>query len=87
MPSFGRVISYSAVYVQFKKLLRLCNIDPTNIALHSPRIGGATEAFQSKKVPKRLIDRQGRWKNSKTKYKYARETNAEVANIYSYIKY
>lgn len=73
--------------MQFKKLLVSCGIDPKNLALHSPRIGGTTEALLSKKVPKRLIDRQGRWKSKKSKYKYARETNSELAKFYSYQKY
>ena len=86
MPSFQKTISYSAVYAQFKKLLLSCGINPQDFALHSPRVGGSTEAFLSK-VPKRLIDRQGRWKNKKSKYRYARETSAELAKVYSYIKY
>jgi len=45
VPSFQKNISYSAVYAQFKKLLLNCGINPKDFALHSPRIGGSTEAF------------------------------------------
>ena len=67
--------------------MKSCGIDPKTVALHSPRIGGTTEAFVSKKVPKRLIDRQGRWKSKKSKYNYARESHKEVANVFTYIKF
>ena len=46
--------------------------DPTRFGLHSQRIGGTTDMFQNK-VSHRLIDIQGRWKSSKTKYRYARD--------------
>ena len=38
--------------------------------------------FQNK-VPKRLIDRQGRWKNRKTKYRYARD---DIKNFVKHLK-
>ena len=74
------------MYAQFKKLLVSCGINPEKLALHSPRIGGTTGAMLSK-VPKHIIDRQGRWKSKKSKYKYARESNNEVAKMFKYIKY
>ena len=86
VPSYHKKVTYSAVYTQFKKLLLNCGINHKKFALHSPRVEASTEAFRSK-VPKHLIDRQGRWKNKKSKYRYARETSAEMANAYSYIKY
>ena len=41
-------------------------LDPKLFALHLPNL------FQSK-VPHRIIDRQGRWKCRKTKYRYCKD--------------
>ena len=71
-PKVGAQLSYSAAYAAFKKLLVKFGLNPKFFALHSPRIGGTTSMFQNN-VPKRLIDRQGRWKSRKTKYRYARD--------------
>ncbi len=65
-------LSYSAAYNAFKKLVEKFGLDPKKFALHSPRIGGTSTYFQNK-IPKRLIDRQGRWKSRNTKYRYARD--------------
>ena len=58
-------------------------------AMHSMRIGGATDAF-STNVPLHLIDSQGRWKSGQTKYRYLRVTDAErivvMKNAYQYNK-
>ena len=62
-------IKYSTAYQAFKKLLAKFDFDPKKFGLHSPRIGGATEMFKNR-IPKRIIDAQGRWKNRKTKYRY-----------------
>ena len=78
-PKVGKPLSYSACYRQFKQLLLSVGIDPTSLALHSPRIGAATDAFRNK-VPNRLIDRQGRWKCKSSKYRYGRDTAKEFAN-------
>jgi len=54
-------------------MLRNCGLDPSKFALHSPRIGGASEAFATG-VPDHLIDTQGRWKSPASKFTYLRVT-------------
>ena len=58
-------------------------------AMHSMRIGGATDAF-STNVPLHLIDSQGRWKSGQTKYHYLRVSDREklvaMKPIYQYNK-
>ena len=66
------ILSYSAAYNAFKKLVTKFGLDPKKFALHSPRVGGTSTLFQNK-IPKRVIDRQGRWKSRNTKYRYARD--------------
>ena len=85
-PKCDSPLSYSACYVQFKKLLALVGLDPREFALHSLRIGATTDAFQNK-VPKRFIDRQGRWKNKKSKLRYARDSMDEFASALTVKKY
>jgi len=46
--------------------------------MHSPRRGGTTEAFQAG-VPDHIIDLQGRWRSSSTKYRYMKLTDRAVA--------
>lgn len=67
----GKSISYPAAYKAFKNLFAFAGLDPSKFALHSPRVGGATDAFNAG-VPAYVIDRQGRWKSSDTKYLYLR---------------
>jgi len=52
-------------------MLVFANLDVKKFGLHSPRIGGATDAFNNG-VPNFVIDKQGRWKSSDTKYAYLR---------------
>ena len=78
-PKIGNPLSYTTGYNNFKNLLKFVGIDPTSLALHSPRIGAATDAFNNG-VPNRLIDRQGRWRNANSKYRYGRDSMPEMAN-------
>jgi hypothetical protein len=52
-------------------MLSFADLNPDLYGLHSPRIGGATDAFKNR-VPKHIIDRQGRWKSAATKFSYLR---------------
>ena len=70
-------ISYSAAYSAFKKLLEKFGLDPKLFALHSPRVGGTTDLLQNK-MPKRIIDKLGRWKCRKTKYRYGCDKKAFI---------
>ena len=74
----AQTLSYSAAYQSFKKLLNKFGLDVKKYGLHSPRIGGTTKLFQ-KNVSKRLIDRMGRWKSSRSKYIYGRDSNDYIA--------
>jgi len=67
----GKPISYSAAYKAFKTMLNFAGLKSENYALHSPRIGGASDAFQNG-IPAHIIDAQGRWKSSATKFSYLR---------------
>lgn len=67
----GRALAYNTAYGEFKKMLLFAGLDPSKFALHSPRIGGASEAFASGVAP-HIIDRQGRWKSENTKFTYLR---------------
>jgi len=71
VPAPDNPVSYSAAYRNFKLLLREAGLNPDLFGLHSPRIGGATDAFYNK-VPHHVIDAQGRWRDPKTKMGYLR---------------
>ena len=73
LPSFNRQLSYSAAYGSFKNLLNNMNIEG-NFGLHSMRIGAATDAY-SNQVSMDVIDRQGRWKCPKSKYRYIKKSD------------
>lgn len=62
-------ISYKAAYSGFKRFLIYCDIDCKNFSLHSLRIGGTTDLFE-RRVPGKVIDAKGRWKNKATKHLY-----------------
>ncbi len=64
-------LSYSAALKSFKSLLSRHGFDSSRFALHSPRIGGATDCFLSH-VPLEVIDAKGRWKSGYSKYSYLR---------------
>jgi hypothetical protein len=70
-------ISYSAAYDDFKKMLLWAGLNPALYGLHSPRAGGATEAFLLGIEP-HIIDLKGRWKSPFTKYNYVRLTDAMI---------
>jgi hypothetical protein len=74
----GKPLSYSQAYKNFKMLLSFSGLDPAKYALHSPRRGGTSEAFL-RGVPDYIIDLQGRWKNSATKFRYLKLADDVVA--------
>ena len=83
----GKSVSYSAAYSSFKHFIKSAGLDPTLYALHSMRIGGATDAFRTN-VPLHLIDSQGRWKSGQTKYHYLRVSDAEkMESLMPFYKY
>jgi len=53
-------------------MLLFAGLDAKKFSLHSPRIGGATDAFNNN-IPHCVIDKQGRWKSSDIKYLYLRQ--------------
>ena len=65
----GKQLSYVTAYKAFKKLLQQVDLDPRKFALHSPRIGGTSDAFEAA-VLLHVVDKQGRWKCPNTKYRY-----------------
>jgi hypothetical protein len=77
----GKAVSYSAAYKAFKTMLSSAGLKSDLYALHSPRIGGASDAFQNG-IPSHVIDTQGRWKSSATKFAYLRFNEKQfVKNI------
>jgi hypothetical protein len=60
-----------AAYNSFKLLLKNSGLNPKLYAMHSPRVGATTDAFENN-VPDYIIDIRGRWKSSLTKYRYCR---------------
>ena len=68
--------SYSAAYKAFKSLLNKCGIDPSGYSLHSMRMGGATDAFKNG-VSMDIIDRQGRWRCPKSKFRYIKKSEED----------
>ena len=79
MPS--KLLSYVAAYKAFKKLLKEVGLDPRKYALHSPRIGGTSDAFEAA-VPLHAIEKQGHWKCLKTKYRYCRVTDSVTVSSF-----
>ena len=72
-----RSLSYSAAYSSFKKFMSKFGLDPKMFSLHSPRVGGTTNLFQNK-VSKRIINKVGRWKSSRSKYIYGRDKHKYI---------
>ena len=70
-------MSYPAAVKAFNVMLTFAGLDCRKFGLHSPRIGGATDAFANN-VPSYVIDKQGRWKSSDTKYIYLRQKEADI---------
>lgn len=62
-------------------MLHTAGIDPIKFGLHSPRIGGTTDAF-FRNVPGYLIDMKGRWKNPLTKYRYLRSDEDRFVQLF-----
>jgi hypothetical protein len=60
-----------AAYNSFKKLLKDAGLDPALFAMHSPRVGAATDAHAAG-IPGYIIDIRGRWKSSSMKKRYCR---------------
>ena len=76
-PCDGKPVSYSVAYKGFKSLLIKFNMSPSNLSLHSFRIGATTDAFEAG-MPDHIIDRRGRWKNPKTKYSYVKNPDEDI---------
>ena len=55
--------------------------DPSEVGLHSLRIGAATTLAAGGEVPQRVIQREGRWKSPESSEMYTR--NTEDASIVS----
>ena len=75
--SNDKPLSYSVAYDAFKGMLSKAGLNPSLYGLHSPRSGGATEAFVLKIDP-HIIDLKGRWKSPFTKYNYVRLSDAMI---------
>jgi len=85
--AIGKQLSYQTAFHQFKKLLLECGLPAERFGLRSSHIGGATNAFYNH-VPSYLIDLQGRWKSSRTKFSYLRIDEKWLAqNIESPVRY
>ena len=76
-PKLNCKLSYSSAYQAFKKFLMNYGLNPKSFALHSPRIGGTSDMFENK-IPCSVIDRQGRWKNELTKFRYCRNKKSTL---------
>lgn len=70
-------VSYSAAYKAFKTMLKFAGLPVGKFSLHSPRAGGTTDAFANG-LPAHVIDKQGRWKSTNTKFRYLRQKEREV---------
>ena len=75
----NKAVSYPAAVKAFRTMLDFAGLDSKKFGLHSPRIGGASDAFANK-VPNYVIDKQGRWKSSDTKYIYLCQKESELVN-------
>ena len=58
-------------------MLTFAGLDCKKFGLHSPCIGGATDALVNK-VPNYVIDKQGRWKSSNIKYIYLLQKESDL---------
>lgn len=68
-------------------MLQNAGFEGTNYGLHSPRTGGASDAFAAK-VPDHVIDWHGRWRTASTKYRYLRvRTREQIAEMRAAINY
>ena len=75
-------LSYAAAFHAFKSMLTQYKIDASKFGLHSPRIGGATDAFNNN-IPFHVIDAQGRWKSKNTKFSYLRHSDSDRIKYFS----
>ena len=60
-------------------MLNFAGLDSKKYGLHSPRIGGASDAFRNG-IPHHIIDAQGRWKSTTTKFAYLRFNEKNFVN-------
>ena len=56
--------------------------DPSEIGLHSLRIGAATTLAAGGEVPQRVIQREGRWKSSESSKVYTRAMTQRTGVLY-----
>ena len=56
------ILTYSLFQKKLKKILKKCELDPSQFSSHSFRRGGATWAFHCK-VPSELIQLHGDWRS------------------------
>ena len=77
-PKINCKVSYSAAYQSFKKFMLKFGFDPSKFGLHSGRIGGTLDMFENE-IPPSIIDKQGRWRNETTKFRYFRNKKRSLA--------
>ena len=77
-----RVWRYTEALGSLRHVVEKAGDDPSEVALHSLRIGAATTLATGGEVPQRVIQREGRWKSPKSSKMHTRN-NPEDAGILS----
>ena len=77
-----RVWRYQEALAALRQVAAKAGDDPSEVGLHSLRIGAATTLAAGGDVSQRVIQREGRWKSSESSKVYTRN-NPEDAGIVS----
>ena len=77
-----RVWRYPEALAALRQVAARAGDDPSEVGLHSLRIGAATTLAAGGDVSQRVIQREGRWKSSESSKVYTRN-NPEDAGIVS----
>lgn len=77
-----RVWGYTEALGSLRQVVARAGYNPSEVALHSLRVGVATTLAAGGEVPQRVIQREGRWKSPESSKVYTRN-NPEDADIVS----
>ena len=76
-----RVCSYTEALAAFRQVVANAGDDPSEVGLHSLRIGAATTLAAGGGVSQRVIQTEGKWKSPESSEVYTRN-NTEGAGTY-----
>ena len=77
-----RLWRYPEALAALRQVAAKAGDDPSEVGLHSLRIGAATTLAAGGEVPQRVIQREGRWKSSESSKVYTRAMTQRTGVLY-----